>query len=295
MKYEFIEREKANYPIARLIDVLQVSRSSFYDWRNREPSQRERDNETLLERIRVIHAESHGTYGWRRVHAELKAEGWTVNRKRVARLMRLEGLQGTHRRSPRRKPVGTRHNRYEDHVQRNFTTTQPNVVWVGDVTQHPTDEGLLYLAVVIDTFQRKVIGWSMADHESTDLVLESLDMAWKNTNRPIGVIHHSDQGSVYTSIRFGAHLVERGLVGSMGRTGTPADNAVMESFFATLQTELLDTEDWRTRDELANAIFSFIEIRYNRKRRHSTLGYLSPVDYERSMQATQATPRPPSS
>lgn len=149
----------------------------MHAWRNHEPSKRERDNETLLEQIRVIHTQSHGTIGWRRVHAERKAKGWTVNGKRVARLMRLECLQGTHRRSPRRKRAGTRHDRHEDHVQRNVTTREPNFAWVRDVTQHSTIEGTLYLAATIDTFQRKVMGWSMADHASTDLVLESLEMA----------------------------------------------------------------------------------------------------------------------
>lgn len=294
MRYAFIEREKANYPITRLIRVLQVSRSAYYVWRTRVPSERERANEALLKRIQAVHEASRGTYGVKRILAELKAEGWTVNHKRVARLMRVAGLQGTHRRSSRRKVVGTRHNRFEDHVQRNFKATEPNVVWVADVTEHPTTEGIVYLSSVIDAYHRKVIGWAMANRESTDLVLDSLEMAWKNTNRPTGVIHHSDQGSIYTSIRFGATLQQRGMIGSMGRTGTPADNAVMESFHATLQTELLNTQDWTTRDELMTAIFSFIEIHYNRKRRHSTLGYQSPVDYERSMQATQATPRPPS-
>ena len=231
--------------------------------------------------IRDVHEHSRGTYGARRVHAELRLEyDLRVSRKRVARLMRLHGLAGVQRRSGRRRS-GEAHQRHADHVTRDFNQDAPNRMWVADVTQHKTGEGWLYLAVVIDAFSRSVIGWAIDERLDTELVLAALKMAQVKRNPERGLIHHSDQGSVYGSLRFGRHLEASGIVPSMGRSGTPADNAVAESFFATLQTELLDRHAWPTRASLRTAIFDYIEVFYNRRRRHSHLDYLSPHEYER--------------
>ena len=261
--------------------LLKVSRSGYYAWRKRPASHRDVANAALSNVIKEIHKGSRGTYGARRIHVELREEfEQRVSRHRVARLMRLHGLQGIHRRRGRGRQ-GRPHELRDDHVAGEFAHDAPDRVWVADVTQHRTDEGWLYLAVVLDLFQRKVVGWAMDDHLDTELVLAALQMA-QQTRRPhLGLIHHTDQGSVYGSLKFGRHLARSGVVGSMGRSGTPADNAVAESFFATLQTELLDRHDWPTRDGLRTAIFDFIEVFYNRRRRHKHLGQLSPDEYER--------------
>jgi transposase InsO family protein len=261
--------------------LLKVSRSGYYAWRKRPASKRDVANAALTEVIKAIHEDSRRTYGARRVHAELQDEfELRVARHRVARLMRLEGLQGVHRRKGRRRR-GHLHELHQDHVSGQFTRDAPDRVWVADVTQHRSDEGWVYLSVVIDVFHRHVVGWAMDDVLNTDLVLKAFQMAQQVRRPEPGLIHHSDQGSPYGSLRFGRHLRASGVVGSMGRSGTPADNAVAESFFATLQTELLDRHDWPTRDALRMAIFEFIEVFYNRQRRHSHLGNLSPVEFER--------------
>jgi putative transposase len=267
--------------VALMTRLLQVSRSGYYAWRNRPASRRDVANAALSEIIKGIHENSRATYGARRVHTELLEEfEQRASRHRVARLMRLAGLQGVHRRKGRGRR-GHLHELHEDHVAGSFTNDAPDRVWVADVTQHRTDEGWLYLSVVIDVFHRRVVGWAMDDLLNTDLVLSAFQMA-QHVRRPEpGLIHHSDQGSPYGSLRFGRHLRASGVVGSMGRSGTPADNAVAESFFATLQTELLDRHHWPTRDGLRLAIFEFIEVFYNRQRRHSHLGNLSPTEYER--------------
>lgn len=269
--------------------VLGVSPSGYYAWRRRGPSTRAQANANLTERIRQIHQESRGIYGAPRVQAELRlGQGVRCGRKRVARLMRLAGLAGVHRRryrgTTRRHPD---HSPYPDLVQRQFTVTLPNRLWVSDMTQHPTAEGWLYLAVVIDAFSRMVVGWSMGYRQTAELVIDAVTMA-VGKRRPItGVIHHSDHGSQYTSLAFGHRLVSAGIVGSMGTVGDALDNAVAESFFATLQTELLDRQAWRSRSALRTAIFEYIEVFYNRRRRHSTLGQLSPIGYERQWRERQ--------
>jgi transposase InsO family protein len=268
--------------------LLKVSRSGYYAWRTRPASARDVANAALTETIKNIHHDSRQTYGVRRVRVELLDEyEQRVARHRVARLMRNEGLQGVHRRKGRRR-AGHRHELHDDHVERSFTQDAPNRVWVADATQHRTDEGWLYLSVVLDVFQRKAVGWAMDDVLNTDLVLSALEMAQQVRRPEPGLIHHSDQGSPYASLKFGRHLRASGAVGSMGRSGTPADNAVAESFFATLQTELLDRYRWPTRDGLRTAIFEFIEVFYNRQRRHSYLGYVSPVEFERRWYEEQA-------
>ncbi len=269
-------------PVAVACRVLQVSPSGYYDWRDRPPAPRRQADEQLTEVITAIHHASYGTYGARRVHAELRlGRDVRVGRKRVERLMRGACLHGVHRRRlngcTRRNPAAVPS---EDLVQRRFTVAEPNRLWCADITQHRTGEGWLYLAVVVDAYSRRVVGWAMADHLRSELVVDALQMAlWQRRPAP-GVIHHADHGSQYTSWAFGQRLRTAGLLGSMGSVGDALDNSVAESFFATLQTELLDRHPWPSRSDLGSAVFAFIEGFYNPRRRHSTLGYLSPAEFE---------------
>jgi putative transposase len=269
-------------PVATACRVFEVSTSGFYEWDSRGPSDRDWDQAHLMSTIVDVHAASYGTYGHRRVHAELVlGQRLRVSRGRVERLMRCTGLQGVHRRRlrgcTRRDEAATPSH---DLVERNFRPEQPDRLYVADITQHRTSEGWYYLAVVLDCFSRRVVGWAMADHIRSELVVDALQMAIWNRRPDPGAIHHSDHGSTYTSWAFGHRLRQAGLLGSMGSIGDCFDNSVAESFFATLQTELLDRSTWPTRDGLAQAVFAYIEGFYNPRRRHSTLGYLSPADYE---------------
>lgn len=286
MMFGFVEREKASYRVATMCRILGVSTSGFYRWNRRGPCLRRRRDLELTQRIRQVHEASRGTYGSPRVHAELTL-GWGIHcgRKRVARLMRAAGLVGIHRRRHQgitrrdpRRPI------FPDHVGREFTPKAPNRLWVADLTQHPTGEGWLYAGVVLDAFSRRVVGWAMGDRPVSALPINALQMATGNREPVMGTVHHSDHGAQYTSLAFGNSLHAAGLEGSMGRVGDAYDNAVAESFFATLQTELLDRRSWPTRQLLRSAIFEYIECFYNRQRRHSTLGYLSPEEYERRWQ-----------
>lgn len=279
----FVEQEKANHTVALMCRLLRVSRSGYYTWSGRSiPPRKEADAE-LTEKIKVIHEKSRGIYGAPRIHAELRDEHRIrCSRKRVARLMRQAGLAGVHRRkftsTTRRDP---KRDPYPDLVERRFTVDEPNKLWVADVTQHETDEGWVFLAVIIDVYSRLVVGWSLGERVTAELVLSALEMALWNRQPDEGLIHHSDHGSQYTSLAFGQGLELAGVLGSMGSVGDALDNALAESFFATLQTELLDRYAWPTRQSLRSAIFEFIHVFYNRQRRHSTLGYLSPVEFER--------------
>jgi putative transposase len=263
--------------------VLNVSRSGYYEWCDRPPSPREQDNELLLKHIRAIHAESRGTYGWPRVHAELVlGMGMNVNHKRVARLMRDAGLQGLYRRRRRgctiRNPADQP---AEDLVNRKFAVEGPNRLWLTDITEHPTEEGKLYCAAVMDAYSRRIIGWSIDNHMRTELVIDALGMATiRRTPESGSTILHSDHGSQYTAWAFGQRLRAAGILPSMGSVGDCYDNSMMESFWGTLQLEVLDTKTWKTRDELANAIFEWIECWYNPERRHSRIGMLSPAEFE---------------
>jgi len=276
-----VSDHQARYPVATMCRVLEISTSGYYAWLGRWPSKRAREDVELGERIEVIHAQSRGTYGAPRIHAELKANGIQVGRKRVARLMREAGLTGVSRR--RKKKTTQRDPDAQaapDLVEREFTAPAPDRLWVADITYVPTGSGFLYLAVVVDAFSRKVVGWAMEGHLRAELVLGALNMAlWQR--RPTGVIHHSDQGSQYTSVAFGTRCREAGIRPSMGSVGDCYDNALCESFFATLECELLDRVTLRNHAEARRALFAYIEGWYNPHRRHSALGYESPVGYER--------------
>ncbi len=278
--------EKAFTNVARLCRVLSVSRAGFYAWRGpdgqgRPASARARADAALSAQIHEIHAESSGTYGSPRVHAELCFTNRRCGRRRVARLMRLAGLAGCHRRRGRRTTVADPSaTPAADLVCRAFRPTAPNRLWVADITYVRTWEGWLYLAVVLDAFSRRVVGWATADHLRTALVLEALDMAVAHRRPSAGLIHHSDHGSQYTSLAFGHQLQASGLVASMGTVADCFDNAVAESFFATLKCELLYRRSWPRRQDAQLALFTFIEAWYNPRRRHSTLGFLSPATYE---------------
>ena len=270
------------HPIATLCRVLGVSASGYYAWAVRPASARATADAALMEQIPVIHTRSRGTYGERRVHAELAALGVHVGRKRVARLMRALGLAGVSRRKGPRTTIRDREARpAPDLVDRDFTAAAPDRLWVADITYVPTWAGFLYLAVVLDAWSRRVVGWAMATHLRTELVLEALNMALAQ-RRPTEVIHHSDQGCQYTAIAFGQRCGEMGVRPSMGSVGDAYDNAMCESFFATLECELLDRHRFQTQVEARMAIFEFIEGWYNPHRRHSALDYQSPINYERS-------------
>jgi putative transposase len=279
--FRLIEAEKAQHPVSLLCSVLGVSRSGFYAWAGRPASRRKQRDLELLALIKEIHRESEGSYGWPRMHAELRNRGVRVSRKRVARLMRQAGLSGliTRRRGkttirvPGVRPA-------PDLVGRDFAAAAPNRLWAADLTEIATWEGKLYLAVVVDCFSRRCVGWAMADHMRAELVVEALEMAvWRRKPEP-GLVHHSDQGSQYTALLFGQSCRQVGIDRSMGARGCALDNAVCESFFASLKKELTRRRSWPTRRELQTAVFAWIEGWYNRRRLHSTLGYLSPAAYE---------------
>jgi putative transposase len=253
--------------------------SGYYAWRRRRPSHRNETDATLTAEIRTVHAASHGTYGAPRIHAELADKGIRIGRKRVARLMLRAGLAGVSRRKFVVTTVKGDGRQAPDLVERNFSAPAPDRLWVADITYIPTWSGFLYLAVVLDVFSRRIVGWSMATTLAAQLVLNALNMALL-TRRPRGVIHHSDQGSQYTSIAFGHRCREAGVRPSMGSVGDAYDNAMCESFFATLECELLQQRRFQTQAEARIAVFEFIEGFYNLRRRHSAIGYLSPFDYE---------------
>jgi putative transposase len=260
--------------------VLNISRSGFYDWLGRPEPLRELRNRELMKIIREIHAGSRGSYGSPRIHAELRlGNGMQVNRKRVERLMREAGLQGIYRRKGRRNLVNAATE--EDLVRRQFTAAAPDRLWLTDITEHPAADGKLYCAAVMDAYSRRIIGWSIDKRQDTDLVVGALAMAVAR-RQPGGdsTILHSDHGAQYTSWAFGKRLRDAGLLGSMGTVGDCYDNAMMESFWHTMQLELLDTRAWEGREELANAIFEWIECWYNPYRRHSSIGMHSPVTFE---------------
>lgn len=283
MRFTFIARACSDLPVAVCCRVMKVSTSGFYAWKAQPVSDRDWADAVLTNTIVDIHRMSRRSYGSPRVHAELRlGEDVRCSRKRVERLMRQAGVTGIHR---RRKGRGcTRRDGSEpsdDLVNRVFDPVEPDRLWVMDVTEHPTGDGKVYLAVVLDAFSRRVVGWSIADHARSELVVDAVQMAIWRRQPPEGqTVAHSDHGSTYTSWAFGRRLRSAGLLGSMGSIGDCFDNSVAESFFGSLQLELLDEHRWTTREQLALAIFDWIEAWYNPRRRHSYCKMLSPIDYE---------------
>jgi putative transposase len=283
MIFTFIDRACSDLPVAVCCRVMKVSTSGFYAWLAQPCSDRDHADAVLTSTIVDIHRMSRRSYGSPRVHAELRLGlGTFCSRKRVERLMRQAGVAGIHR---RRRAGCTRRDLdaqpSDDLVARQFDPVEADRLWVMDVTEHPTSEGKVYLAVVLDAFSRRVVGWSIADHVRSELVVDAVQMAIWRRQPPEGqVVAHSDHGSTYTSWAFGRRLRGAGLLGSMGSIGDCFDNSVAESFFGTLQLELLDEHRWSTREQLALAIFDWIEAWYNPRRRHSYCKMLSPVDYE---------------
>jgi putative transposase len=283
MTYIFIAQVCSDLPVATCCRVMKVSTSGFYAWQANPVSEKETADAFLTNTIVDIHRMSRRSYGSPRVHAELRlGQNTCCSRKRVERLMKEAGISGIYRRRgrgcTRRDPAAEP---ADDLVNREFDPAVPDRLWVMDVTEHPTEEGKLYLAVVIDAFSRRVVGWSIAGHIRSELVVDALQMAIWRRRPPEGTtIAHSDHGSTYTSWAFGRRLRAAGLLGSMGSVGDAYDNSVAESFFGTLQLELLDEHRWTDRKRLALAIFDWIETWYNPRRRHSYCKMLSPIDYE---------------
>jgi putative transposase len=289
-----VKANQADLPIRAACQVLGVSTSGYYDWLDRAPSKRAQANSALLQSICTAHQASDETYGMPRIRAELMDQGMVAGRKRIARLMRDNHIQGVSRRrswcvttelNPRQRPA-------PDLVQRQFVASDINQLWVADMTYVPTWEGFLYLAVVTDVFSRKVVGWAFGVQMTADLVVAALNMALF-TRKPQGVIHHSDQGSQYTSIAFGNRCHEMNVRPSMGTVGDAYDNAMAESFFATLECELIARRSWKTKAQARLDIFAWIEAWYNPCRRHSGLGQISPINFERRhQQAKQSAANP---
>jgi putative transposase len=281
--YRIVLAEKARTPVSVACELLGVSTSGFYAWASRAPSDRELSDAWLLERIKQIHAENREVYGSRRVTAELRlGEGIAVSRKRVQRLMRQAGLSGLVARKRGRTTIRVPGVRVaDDLVERRFRPAAADVLWVADITYLRTWEGWVYLAAVQDAYSRRIVGWSMADHMRSELVVDALQMGLHRRRPAPGLIHHSDQGSQFVSLAFGQKARDAGIAVSMGSKGCAYDNAVAESFFATLKKELVHRRSWPTRRELISEVFEFVEGFYNTTRRHSTLGYLSPAQFER--------------
>lgn len=268
--------------------VLEVSRSGYYKWLKRKPSKREEENETLKFKVAQIYWQSRGTYGSPRIYKQLKKEGIICNKKRVERLMKVLGLKAIQKRKFKVTTNSNHNLPIKDNIlNREFDVSQKNKVWVSDITYIPTQEGWLYLAVIIDLYSRKVVGWSMDSTMKKNLVINALNMALNNRQVSRGLIFHSDRGSQYASIEFQELLIENGFKSSMSRKGNCWDNAVSESFFGTLKTELIHHNNYITRAQARRDIFEYIEVFYNRFRMHSTLNYKSPEKYENERKATK--------
>lgn len=281
MKFAFIKAEKANHEVSLMCRVLGVSRSGFYAWCSRPPSERARMDARLSAHVVAIHGESRKTYGSPRIHAELKAQDVHVSRKRVARLMSEYGICARRKRrfvhttdSNHSLPVA------KNVLARNFSPPAPNRSWAADITYIPTRAGWLFLAVVLDLYSRKIIGWAMSDRIDTSLATAALKMAIESRGPSSELIHHSDRGCQYASHEYRGLLVQASVIASMSRTGNCWDNACVESFFSSVKNELVHHRDYSTREEARQDLFEYIEIFYNRKRRHSALGYKTPSEYE---------------
>jgi putative transposase len=277
----FIAAEKASYPVTMLCRVLQVSRAGFYAWQKRPPAARTRKDQKLRLEVAAIFAQNRGRYGSPRVHAELRERGERTARKRVARLMRMAGLRA---RRPRHLRLTTDSNHAlaitGNLLARRFAVAAPNRGWVADISYLWTPEGWLYLAVILDLYSRRIVGWALGERLERKLALDALRMALSQRQAGAGLLHHSDRGSQYPSREYRQLLAQHAMQSSMSRRANCWDNAVAESFFATLKRELVYPAQWRTRAQARSEVFEFIELFYNRKRRHAALGYLSPVDSE---------------
>ena len=290
----FIQAHAGEHPIRRLCQVLGVSKAGYYAWHERQqrgPSLRVQADAMLTQAIGQVHAASGASYGSPRIHAELRATGMDCSRKRVARLMRTSQLKGKTRRRFRVVTTDARHAEpvAPNHLARQFAVAasgSPDRVWAADYTFLPTRQGFLYLAVVLDLYSRRVVGWAMRHTQDHGLVLDALAMAVGQRQPGPGLLHHSDRGRQYASTAYRAQLAQRGMQASMSRVGDCWDNAVVESFFASLKTELVDGADWHTREDARRALFVYLEVWYNRRRRHSTLGYQSPADFEHQQRRT---------
>jgi len=288
--FRFVEHEKADLPVTTMCRMLGVSPSGYWAWQGRPPSARSLADAELTGRIRQAHQLSRGTYGSPRVHAELAATGQPCGRKRVARLMRAAGIAGVHRRRYHATTVrDAAAVPAPDLVKRDFHPAGPDRLWVADITALPTAQGFLYLAMVLDAWSRRVVGWSMDRSASAGLVTRALDMAITRRRPGNGLIHHSDHGSQYTSIAFGRRMREAGIAASMGSVGDSYDNAMAESFFASLETELIDRTVWRDHHQARVDVFDWLEVFYDRVRRHSALGYLAPAEYEDRYRVTSSS------
>jgi putative transposase len=284
VKYQFIKNQKATHCVSRLCEVLAVSKSGFYDWMKREVSYRNKQNQALLKKIMVISKHSNERYGAPRIHAELQAAGERVGKNRVAKLMKSARIQAKmHQKFKWVQISRAQNNRQSDeenHLNREFNASKPNEKWVSDTTQVKTRKGWLFLAVIMDLYSRRIIGWSMACRNTEKLAIDALEMAIASRGDVKNVLLHSDQGVQYTSWAYRQLLKEKGIMYSLSRKGNCWDNAPAESFFHTLKTELVMFEDYNTIDEAKLSLFSYIESFYNRKRRHSTIGYKTPHEYE---------------
>jgi putative transposase len=296
-RYRFIDAKRVEFGVRRCCRAVGVSPSSFYDWHRRRPSARELADRRLLVEIRRIHRDSGGAYGAPRVHAELQiACGVRVGRKRIARLLRSAGLVGCHRRR-RVRPGLTRRDPgaapAPDLCRRQFSPPRPDRMWHADYTELPTDQGPLYLAAVIDGCSRLAVGYRIGEHPTAELAIGAVELAvWRRGLVSDGLIHHSDQGAQFTSLAFGSKLQRLGIRASMGSVGDCFDHALIESFFASLECELIDRRHWRTHAEARLEVFWWLEAVYNRTRRHSSLGYLSPIEYEARLSMTVSNSDP---
>jgi putative transposase len=294
MRYACIQRHRGEFEVLLMCRVLEVTRSGFYAWLQSVPSARARTDERLRVEVRAVHKMSRGRYGSPRIHAELRERGERVSRKRIARLMCQDGLRGKKR---RRYKVTTNskhtHPVAPNVLDRKFAVGEieaADQVWAADITYVPTREGWLYLAIVLDLASRLVVGWSMGETLESSLAIDALNMAIQRRRPAAGLLHHSDRGVQYASNDYRALLEGREVIASMSRKGNCWDNAVAESFFATVEIELIQDEDWHTRNEARGAIFEFIEVWYNRQRRHSSLGYLTPAEFDKRLrEATRAS------
>src|SRR6266481_6151023 len=282
MRFRFIEDHRADYPVRIMCGALEVSPAGYYAWRSRPESRRSAANRDLLDHITRVHRDTNGRYGSPRIHAELRAQGRGASRGRIERLMRRHGIRAIMARPRRVRTTDSRHDFpiAPNLLDRNFTATAPNRIWLADITYVETDQGWLYLATVLDLYSRKIVGWAMCDHLRADLPLAALRMAISAQRPGAGLIHHSDRGVQYASEDYRKVIQSAGFRPSMSRKADCYDNAPMESFFHTLKTELVHHQHYATREEARRDIFAYIEGFYNRTRRHSAIGYISPIEME---------------